>query len=556
LIEAFEVLWSLWQAHRKDAGLGRKLLGIPGALAAGALLESISVLFGRARHMLHGLRSGARSSFAGSVLAKLLRLALGAIRLAMGDSIHDDLDAYRTWISIDAIGTMLVGVLADDVIGRGPDAINDINFNDWVKSHGGSKELLDSCLIQSAYDSSFALFHWSNNPDMEAGTILRGAARMFLMYRGSITWRFAAGTGDTVFAPLYETLKARGVKFEFFHEVTELVCPASGPMEVTEIHFNRQATLSVPVYEPLVSVNGLPCWPDTPRFSQLVEGAQLKADKIDLESFWTPWAGGTPRVLKQGVDFDRVICGLSLDPLRFVAKKLTARSGRWQRMLRFLQTNRTQAFQLWLNEDLLSLGWKHGPSLLSTFGEPLDTWADLSITLPYETWPAAQAPKIVGYFCGSMTDSNFDFPPRTDHAYPALEEALAKKEALEFIEHKLQYLWPKAFTTDPMTGKKEFRWELLVDPDNRAGPDRLDSQWWRANVDPSERYVLSVTNSSGHRLNPGETGFKNLVLVGDYTQCGLNAGCMEGAIISGAMGARAICGFPAHVPGEGHGLFE
>ena len=50
--------------------------------------------------------------------------------------------------------------------------------------------------------------------------------------------------------------------------------------------------------------------------------------------------------------------------------------------------------------------------------------------------------------------------------------------------------------------------------------------------------------------------FKNLTLVGDYPQCGINAGCMEGAIISGAMGARAICGFPTHVPGEGSGLFE
>jgi uncharacterized protein with NAD-binding domain and iron-sulfur cluster len=450
----------------------------------------------------------------------------------------------------------LIGVLADDVIDRGPDSINDQNFVDWVKKHGASQELLESCLVQSAYDSSFALFHWTNNPDMEAGTTLRGAVRMFLMYKGSVTWRFAAGTGDTVFAPMYELLKQRGVKFEFFHEVTELVCPDTGPSEVTEIHFNRQATLNVAQYDPLVNVKGLPCWPTLPQFDQLVEGPQLKADKIDLESYFSPWAGGTPRVLKKGVDYDLVICGLSLDPLHYVAKKLTARSGAWQRMLTKLQTNRTQAFQLWLTTDLASLGWNYGESLLSTFGEPLDTWADLSITLPYENWPAGHEAKTVGYFCGSMTDSDWNYPPRSDYGYPARQEALARAEALSFVNDKLQYLWPKAFNTDPVTGKKEFKWELLVDPEGRVGPARFESQWWRANYEPSERYVLSITDTSRFRLDPDNTGYSNLYLVGDFTQCGLNAGCMEGAIISGAMASRAICGFPKRILGDGHGLFD
>ena len=73
------------------------------------------------------------------------------------------------------------------------------------------------------------------------------------MYKGSVTWRFAAGTGDTVFVPLYEVLKRRGVKFEFFHEVTQLVCPPTGPQEVSEIHFNRQAKLNRANYEPLTA---------------------------------------------------------------------------------------------------------------------------------------------------------------------------------------------------------------------------------------------------------------------------------------------------------------
>jgi len=129
--------------------------------------------------------------------------------------VKNELEAYRAWIAFDAIATALIGVFADDLLRRGPDAVNDENFNSWMARHGCSSITLDSCLIQTAYDSSFALVG-GNRPDMEAGTILRGAVRMFLMFKGSVSWRFAAGTGDTIFAPLYLVLKKRGVKFEEF----------------------------------------------------------------------------------------------------------------------------------------------------------------------------------------------------------------------------------------------------------------------------------------------------------------------------------------------------
>lgn len=549
LLETIDLLWEVWESYVGDLDdtVLDKLLELPFAIARSAALKSISLAFDQIYRVLevkgnHWLGK--------HVAAPMIRAALHLVRRFLGDKVKTDLEAYRTWITLDAIGTLLIGVLADDILRRGPDSINDLNFVDWVKKHGASQETIESCLVQSAYDSSFALFHWSNNPDMEAGTVLRGAARMFLLYKGSVTWRFAAGTGDTVFAPLYEVLKARGVKFEFFHEVTELVCPpAGGPNEVTEIHFQRQAHLNGTSYEPLIDVKGLPCWPNHPLYDQLVEGPALKASGVDLESYFSGHVG-TPRVLKKGLDYDLVVCGLSLDPLHYVAKKLTARNTAWQLMLTKLQTNRTQAFQLWLNQDLTQLGWKYGPSLLSTFGEPLDTWADLSITLPFEQWPPAHEPKIVGYFCGAMTDSDWTYPPRTDTGYPARQEALAKAEALGFINDKLRHLWPNAFPGGT------FDWNLLCDPTGAAGPARFDSQWWRANFEPSERYVLSVVGSSRYRLPCDDTGFKDLYLVGDYTQCGLNAGCMEGAIASGAMASRAICGFPKQIMGDGRGLFD
>ena len=84
-------------------------------------------------------------------------------------------------------------------------------------------------------------------------------------------------------------------------------------------------------------------------------------------------------------------------------------------------------------------------------------------------------------------------------------------------------------------------WDLLVDPTAQVGEERFASQYWRANVYPTERYVLSVKGSTPYRLKPGESGFANLFLAGDWTYNVLNYGCVEAAVISGMMAVRAIC---------------
>jgi uncharacterized protein with NAD-binding domain and iron-sulfur cluster len=518
-------------------------------IAAGAQAIAIRAAISEARRLAAAARAigivpnQATGGAGHPPLVDALRLARRLAHSHFMPYVSHELEAYRAWIAFDAIGTALIGVLADDLLVRGPDAINSENFNAWMARHGCSPITLDSCLIQTAYDSSFALVG-GNRPDMEAGTILRGAARMFLMFKGSVSWRFAAGTGDSVFAPAYLTLKKRGVKFKFFHEVTGLVTPPAGPMEVTEIQLNEQAHLCVPEYDPLVDVNGLPCWPSEPRYEQLVEGDELKTQGVDLESYWTTWKGGTPKVLTKGTDFDVVISGMSLEPLRLMGQGLAARHPPLGAMFDSLRTTRTQAFQLWMEPTLANLGWSAGSVLLSTFGEPLDTWADLSMVLASEHWPAGSVPQTLGYFCGAMTNGRDDIPPRTETDFPAQQDALAKQEALDFINQKLPWLWPAAFAGH------DFRWDLLVDLANRTGPARFQSQFWRANVDPSERYVLSVTGSSQTRVRADQTGFANLFFAGDYTNTGINAGCMEAAVISGFQISRALTGWPASIPGE------
>ena len=63
-----------------------------------------------------------------------------------------------------------------------------------------------------------------------------------------------------------------------------------------------------------------------------------------------------------------------------------------------------------------------------------------------------------------------------------------------------------------------------------------------ANVDPSDRYVQSLAGTDRYRLRPDESGYDGLYLAGDWTDCGLNAGCIEAAVLSGLQAANAVLG--------------
>jgi uncharacterized protein with NAD-binding domain and iron-sulfur cluster len=52
--------------------------------------------------------------------------------------------------------------------------------------------------------------------------------------------------------------------------------------------------------------------------------------------------------------------------------------------------------------------------------------------------------------------------------------------------------------------------------------------------------VLSLPGSSQYRIQPDDTGWRNLYAVGDWTACHINAGCVEGAVISAMIAANAI----------------
>jgi hypothetical protein len=127
--------------------------------------------------------------------------------------------------------------------------------------------------------------------------------------------------------------------------------------------------------------------------------------------------------------------------------------------------------------------------------------------------------------------------------YPERRNAEVRAQAIRFLNQDIAHLWRNAAPAG------RFRWETLVTgssvlDETLHDEARFDTQYWRANVDPSDRYALSLPGSARHRISPLDHLFDNLTIAGDYTDCGFNEGCVEAAVMSGRLAAHAIAKSP------------
>jgi uncharacterized protein with NAD-binding domain and iron-sulfur cluster len=181
--------------------------------------------------------------------------------------------------------------------------------------------------------------------------------------------------------------------------------------------------------------------------------------------------------------------------------------------------------------DELGCDWPQATT--GGYYEPFDTYADMRQLIERESFDPG-AVRAIAYFCNVMPTPR-GVPRRDEYDLPVRAADQVKASALSFVREEMTPLWPRGVRRYPT----EFRWELLVDDNDGTGPVRFDSQFWRANVSPSERYVLSLPGTSQYRMAPGASGYDNLVLAGDWTKCALNSGCVEAAVISGLLAAAA-----------------
>ncbi|TMQ08453.1 MAG: hypothetical protein E6J91_33215 [Deltaproteobacteria bacterium] len=460
------------------------------------------------------------------------------------DTLAADGEARRRWYMVDLVLTAVRGMLRDRIAfdPRGLDAIDHLDFRDWLRLHGASELTLASDHFRGGlYDLSFAYAGGDpDRPSFAAGEALRAACRMFFTYRGSFFWKMRGGMGDVVFAPLYEVLRRRGVEFRFFHRLDNVQLAADAS-HVAGLEMSVQAETLRGDYRPLVEVAGMPCWPAEPDFDQLVDGAALRAAGWQPESFWDT-RRAKPRTLRVRDDFDLVVLGVGLGAIPHVCRELVARDARWRAMTERVATVATQSFQLWLRADLAELGWPGPSPSLCGYAKPFDTWADMPQLIDVEAW--RHPPRAIAYFCGALAT-----PPGTpdDPDHPAVQRERVRRAAIAFLDHQIQPLWPRAVR--PGGG---FRWELLADAATddgtapvHAGPERFATQFWTANINPSDRYVQSLPGTAAYRISPLDATYDNLTIAGDWTACGLNVGCVEAAVMSGRLAAHAIAQSPA-----------
>lgn len=492
----------------------------------------------------------------GRLLDRLARWTRSMLMLLAG---HNN-DLRRALLEFDYVLTIVRGVIADNIVTEGFDVIDDEDYTAWLKRHGAHDDTLSSPLAVSIANTLFAYPHGDTTlpPTMAASVYVQWALKQFA-YLGSIAWKFAAGTGETVIAPLYLVLKQRGVHFEFFHKVESLQLTTDGKA-VASIRISVQADVTADprAYDPLIDVDGLPCWPSHPLYEQLKQGDELRSEQPNLESYWSSWHPVGDLRLVAGRDFDRVIYALSLGAVPETCRELLDADPRWRQMVAALPTVETQSMQIWLSPDSERLGWAAGgtggaPLLTGTYMSPMACVADFSHLLRWERWQQGEAPKTLLYFCGPMAGD--PSPPLGRPAYPADMSERVKWEGVQYLQAATAPIFPGATARrsapagDPLS--LDFR---LLSRHKDTGADgvfRIDQQFWRANIDPTERYVTSPPGSARFRLKPSESGFENLTLAGDWTYTGLNAGCVEAAVISGMLASHAIAGTPdpASIPG-------
>jgi uncharacterized protein with NAD-binding domain and iron-sulfur cluster len=290
-------------------------------------------------------------------------------------------------------------------------------------------------------------------------------------------------------------------------------------------------------YQPGVETGVIPCWPSDPYWGLLELGDRLRDERWNPESFWDT-RRARRKTLRVAEDFDLVVLGVGIGAVPHVCREIVASNPDWRAMVDHVKTVATQAFQVWLRPDLKELGWSDEARTISGFVEPFDTWADMSHLLAREGWE--EPPGALAYFCNALPD--LERPgERTDSEYPARQHFAVFQNALRFLKRDVAHLWPRA-----ADGKGGFRWDLLVDFRGSRGADpeadeaRLERQFWTANVNPSDRYALSLPGSAAYRISPLDCGYDNLTIAGDWTACGFNAGCVEAAVMSGLLAAHAI----------------
>lgn len=460
-------------------------------------------------------------------------------RAKTGEGLDGDsaIEAYRIYLIVEVGLAGLAGFLSDILpYGEaGYQRINDQEYKDWLKSHKADPEAAESALVMCLYDLAFA-YENGNSSDPKygkaaAGAFVRLLIRMAFTYKDAPLWKMHAGMGDIIFTPLYKVLLKNNVEFKFFHRLTALHT-SPDHKDIDKIEFDVQVKINGKHYDPVSRVNfsngkSWDCWPSEPIWSQIQNGDWLEKQGYNFEDPWTTYHVDTSKLLRKDGDFDLVILAIPPAASESATEELKS-SKRWADMIDNTTSVPTQSVQLWLSPDLAGLGWKHGPTVSTTYVHALKSWGEMSQVLLAEPWPPKVEPHSCEYLCGTYQPS-LSSPSKGKNApeYQRGQNEEIGNRSQHWLSAHCQPLWPD-----------------VLKRDGSLNPKYVLGQYCRANVAYSELYVQSFPGSISFRLKPGESGFDNLYLAGDWTVTSINGGCAEAAFESGMHAASAITGKP------------
>src|SRR5262249_47446611 len=151
-----------------------------------------------------------------NVVVQLLDAVADAARAQIEARAAADPAIERLWTVMDLTLATLRGIVRFGLLThpQGFDAIDDYDCREWLSLNGCTRRSLESGYLRGLYDLGLSYEDGDpQRPRTSAGQAVRSMVRAFFTYRGAFYWRMQAGMGDVVFAPLYEVLKRRGVRF-------------------------------------------------------------------------------------------------------------------------------------------------------------------------------------------------------------------------------------------------------------------------------------------------------------------------------------------------------
>jgi len=460
---------------------------------------------------------------------------------------------YRVIVMLDLMTTLMRGSITDILVGgKDYDDLNEIDFQEWLEKHGAAYPCGDtSPYVLGLYDAAFAYKNGSER-NIAAGTAIRIALWIFFGYKTHYLFKMQAGMGEVVFSPLYRVLgeaedgEEPDVNFHFFHKVTGVQTDGAGN-KVVGFSYKRQADCKVGEYEPLIDAKlagettPFMCWPEEPHWDQLVDGErlrQLDVEGVDSESRWTRVGAEVKEEFIELEDGDQVIFAMPAPVLPELVTELSEKSSTFAEMMEAIPSVATSAAQFWIEKQRADerLGDPHGlreEMILGGTKNPLSIHLDYSpVTLTEDDGSQGQH---LMYSCGVIPEGAEANGEDRDGSHHVEQLSTFEDEVRKWLEEEsckiFPDLWPNGID-----------WSLL------GGRDALkQNHYLRVNSSGASRYLLSPKGSIKYRLKPGKSGFKNLVLAGDWTKNGVDIGCVESAVISSMIAVEAVTGHELNI---------